>query len=152
MANSDTKVTNPFTWLKEDHKAVDELFEKLSDTTENALKTREELFTKLNDSLTRHAELEEAVLYPALEEIRKTHDITMEAFEEHHVAKLLLSELSNLDVDTEEWTAKLKVLQENIEHHVDEEESDMFKKAQSALTEEQQEALAKDMEAFLVNY
>lgn len=138
---------NAYDLLKEDHKKVAGIFEKLEPTTERALKTREELFTKLHDELEVHAAVEEQIFYPVLKEAAETRDITFEAFEEHHVIKALLKELSTSPKDSEEWTAKLTVLKENVEHHVEEEEGEMFKKARKILTNEQAEELGARMEA-----
>ncbi len=143
------EINDPFAYLEQDHKAVAALLDELDDTTERAEKTREELFAELQEALTLHANLEEQVLYPALEHVKQTHELALEAFEEHHVVKTLLAEMADTPYDTEEWTAKLTVLKENIEHHVEEEETDMFDKARSALTQEQQDALAMEMEKFL---
>lgn len=138
---------NVYALLKEDHKKVAGIFEKLEPTTERALKTREELFTKLDTELEIHAAVEEQIFYPLLKEAAETRDITFEAFEEHHVIKELLKELSTLPKDTEEWTAKLTVLKENVEHHVEEEEGEMFKKARQVLTDKQADELGARMEA-----
>lgn len=128
---------NPFELLKQDHKKVAGILEQLSGTTERALKTRDELFSKLNTELDLHARIEEKVLYPALKELEETRDIANEAIEEHRVVKRLLKELGVAQKGTEQWTAKLTVLKENVEHHVEEEEGEMFMKAQKALRQEQ---------------
>jgi hemerythrin-like domain-containing protein len=138
---------NAFELLKQDHEKVSGLFEKLEPTTERGVKTREELFTQLKQELDVHAEIEETILYPVLKEAQETEDITLEAYEEHNVVKQLLSELDELPKDDETWGAKLKVLQENVEHHVEEEEGEMFKKARKVLSEEQIEELGTRMEA-----
>lgn len=138
---------NAYDLLKEDHKKVAGIFEKLEPTTERALKTREELFDKLNHELEVHAAVEEQILYPALKEAAETRDITFEAFEEHRIVKELLKELSTTPKDSEEWTAKLTVLKENVEHHVEEEEGEMFKKARKVLTDQQAEDLGARIEA-----
>jgi hemerythrin superfamily protein len=137
---------NVFTLLKADHKKVSAIFEKLEPTTERGVKTREELFATLKEELEVHSSIEEKFLYPALEKADETHDIALEAIEEHAVVKGLLAELEELAVDDETWGAKLKVLQENVEHHVEEEEGEMFKKAKQVLSEEEQEALGARME------
>lgn len=116
-------------------------------TTERALKTREELFTKLKGELDVHAAVEEQILYPALKDAAETRDITLEAFEEHHVVKQLLEELGSTPKDTEQWKAKLTVLKESVEHHVEEEEGEMFKKARKVLTDDEAESLGDRMEA-----
>lgn len=136
-----------FTLLKEDHKKVAALFEEIEPTTERAVKTREEAFGKLRDELDVHAHIEEKILYPVLKQEAETRDITFEGLEEHHVVKMLLAELAGMDVDTEEWTAKVKVLQENVEHHVEEEEGKMFKLGREVLTKEQIEDLGSRLEA-----
>ena len=134
------------TLLKSDHEKVSGLFEKLEETTERAEKTREELFTKLKQELDLHAHVEEKIFYPAIKEAEETRDITMEGIQEHHVVKVLLRELDAMAVTSETWTAKLKVLKENVEHHVEEEEDDMFKKARTVLSKEQLEELGALME------
>jgi iron-sulfur cluster repair protein YtfE (RIC family) len=133
--------------LKEDHEKVAGLFEQLEPTTERAVKTREELFTKLKQELDVHAHIEETIFYPVLKQEAETRDITLEGLEEHHVIKLLLKELAGMQVDSEQWTAKLKVLQETVEHHVEEEESEMFKGAREVLSREQLEQLGARMAA-----
>jgi hemerythrin-like domain-containing protein len=137
---------NAFTLLKADHKKVAGLLEKIDATTERGVKTREELFTQLKTELDIHTRIEETIFYPALEEADETRDITLEAFEEHKVVKTLLGELESMGKDQEEWTAKFTVLKENIEHHVEEEEGEMFKDARKVLSEEDIETLGTRME------
>jgi hemerythrin-like domain-containing protein len=136
-----------FTLLKDDHKKVAALFEQIEPTTERAVKTREEAFGKLKRELDIHAHIEEKILYPVLKKEGETRDITFEGLEEHHVIKMLLAELATMAVDSEEWTAKAKVLQENVEHHVEEEETKMFKLAREVLSKEQIEDLGTRLEA-----
>ena len=135
------------TLLKTDHEKVAGIFEKLEETTERAEKTREELFTKLKQELDIHAHIEETIFYPVLKKAEETRDITMEGIQEHHVVKVLLRELDAMPVGSETWTAKLKVLKENVEHHVEEEEDEMFSSAREVLSKEQIEELGTRMEA-----
>ena len=137
---------NAFTLLKQDHEAVAGLLEKIDQTTERGIKTREELFTKLKTELDVHAKIEETIFYPALENEEETRDITLEAFEEHRLVKQLLAELESMSKDAEEWTAKFTVLKENIEHHVEEEEGEMFESARKVLSKEDQETLGTRLE------
>ena len=137
---------NAFQLLKEDHKKVAGIFEKLEPTTERGVKTRETLFTQLKNELDVHARIEEAIFYPALREADATHDIILEGYEEHKVVKTLLAELDKLAKDDETWGAKLKVLQENVEHHVEEEEGEMFKKARKVLSEDEAQELGARLE------
>jgi len=137
---------NAIELLKADHEKVSEIFEKLEDTTESDEKTRTELFTKLKQELDLHAHVEETIFYPVLKKAEETRDITMEGIQEHHVVKVLLGELNSMKAGSEVWTAKLKVLQENVEHHVEEEEDDMFKSARQVLSKERLEELGAQME------
>lgn len=132
--------------LKSDHDKVEDIFKKLEPTTERAVKTREELFAKLKQELDVHAHIEETIFYPVLKQEAETRKITLEGYEEHHVVKILLGELAAMPVGSEEWAAKLKVLQENVEHHVEEEEQDMFKSAREVLDKAQLTELGVRME------
>jgi hemerythrin-like domain-containing protein len=135
-----------FELLEKDHRKVEKLFEQLEPTTERAIKTREELFEKLKHELDVHAHIEETILYPVLKRVAETREITFEGYEEHGVAKTLLEEMSTMNVDSEVWTAKLKVLKESIEHHVEEEEGEMFKDARSALSQEEIDEIGEKMQ------
>lgn len=137
---------NAFQLLKEDHQKVSGIFQQLEPTTERAEKTRTELFAKLKTELDIHAQIEETIFYPAIKQEAETREIVLEGFEEHAVIKTLLGELDGGDVTNERWTAKLKVLKENVEHHVEEEEGEMFQKARQVLSEEQIDRLGARME------
>ena len=137
---------NAFTLLKADHKKVAGILEKIDSTTERGVKTREELFSQLKTELDVHARVEETIFYPELEKADETHDITLEAFEEHRLVKQLLGELETMDKGDEQWTARFSVLKENVEHHVEEEEGEMFPKARKVLSNEQAEILGTRME------
>jgi hypothetical protein len=117
------------TLLKTDHDKVKRLLTELESTTERGVKTREELFATIKGELTVHETIEEEIFYPALKEHPKAKDIVLEAYEEHHVVDTVMAELEGLDVADETWGAKAMVMKENIEHHIDEEETEMFKQA-----------------------
>ena len=138
---------NAFELLKTDHEKVAGIFAKLEETTERAIKTREELFGKLKEELDIHAHIEETILYPVLRREAETREITLEGLEEHHVLKVLLRELAAMQVGSEQWTAKLKVLKENVEHHVEEEEGEMFVEARKILSRDQLEEIGTQLEA-----
>lgn len=135
------------TLLKDDHDKVKGLLSKLDDTTERAEVTRTEGLAKLKQELTVHEAIEEEILYPALIEFAKTKDITLEAFEEHHVVDMIMAELEQTPVEDETWAAKLTVMKENLEHHIEEEEDDMFKKARQVMDEAELEELGERMSA-----
>ena len=132
---------NAFTLLKADHEKVAGILETIEDTTERAVKGRDEAFARLKAELDLHAMIEEEIFYPALEGTEEGREITLEAYEEHRLVKQLLAELEAEPKDTEEWTAKFTVLKENIEHHVEEEEGELFKKARQELSQEEIETL-----------
>jgi hemerythrin-like domain-containing protein len=136
---------NAITMLTDDHSAVKKLLSELETTTERGVKTREELFTRIKADLTVHEIIEEEIFYPALKEHPKAKDIVLEGYEEHNVVDTLMSELSALPFDHESWGAKAKVMQENIEHHIEEEEGEMFKKARQVFDEAELEELGERM-------
>ncbi|MEO8274355.1 MAG: hemerythrin domain-containing protein [Chloroflexota bacterium] len=115
--------------LKADHDKVKDLLADLESTTERGVKTRAELFATIKGELTIHEVIEEEIFYPALKSHPKAKDIVLEGYEEHHVVDLLMRELEDLDVTDESWGAKAIVMKENIEHHIEEEEGEMFTKA-----------------------
>ena len=112
--------------LKKDHDQVKKMLKDLDDTTDRAIKTRQDLFERLKFSLTVHEQMEEAVLYPALKEHAETKAIVLEAYEEHEVVDTILGELEQTPFDDETWHAKLTVMRENLLHHIQEEEDEMF--------------------------
>jgi hemerythrin superfamily protein len=134
--------------LKTDHDKVKAIFKELGETTERALKTRGDLFSTLKSELTIHSDAEETYFYPRLALAEETHELTVESLEEHRLVKTLLAELDADDKGTEQWAAKLKVLQENVEHHVKEEEGTLFKKAKKILSKEDAESIAEEIETF----
>ena len=133
-----------FQLLKADHRNVEELFNRLESAS-----GREKLsvFNEIKTELELHTHIEEKIFYPALEKPEETHDLTLEAYEEHDVVKKLLKELSRARTANEEWEAQAKVLKENVEHHVEEEEGELFEKAGSALSEEEISELGELMQA-----
>jgi hypothetical protein len=132
-----------FSLLKADHQKVAGLFEQLESAGGQG-KLR--VFEQIKAELELHAHIEEKIFYPALEKPEETHDLTLEAYEEHDVVKKLLRELSRARTANEDWEAKAKVLQENVEHHVEEEENELFPKAEAALGDEAIERLGARME------
>ena len=135
-----------FEMLEEDHVKVKKLLGELDDTTERGVKTREELFARIKQEMLVHETLEEELLYPALKEHDKTKEVSLEGYEEHHVVNEIMAELEETPVDDEKWAAKFAVMKENVEHHIEEEEEEMFPKARQVLDKEQIEALGERMQ------
>jgi hypothetical protein len=134
------------TLLKHDHDEVKSLMNKVAETTERAIKTREETFAKIHQALQIHETIEEEILYPTLKEHPDLKDLTLEAYEEHHVVDEIMGEILQVPVDDETWLAKFTVMKENVEHHIEEEEGEMFPKARKALGKEALEDLGARME------
>ena len=133
--------------LKDDHDKVKGMLKKLDATTERAEKTRTEMLQTLKQELTVHETIEEEILYPALKEYAKTKDIALEGYEEHHVVDGIMAELEDTPVDDETWAAKLTVMKENLEHHIEEEEDEMFPKARQVMDEDELNDLGDRMAA-----
>ena len=135
------------TMLKTDHDKVKSLLEELETTTERGVKTRQELFATIKGELTVHEVIEEEIFYPALKRHPKAKDIVLEGYEEHHVVDVLMGELESLDVSDETWGAKALVMKENVEHHIEEEEGEMFKQARQVFDRQELEDLGEQMAA-----
>ena len=133
--------------LQEDHDKVKKILEDLDSTTERGMKTREELFGKLRTELQAHEAIEEEILYPALKEHPKTRELAMEAYEEHHVVDLVMAEIEGVSYDDERWGAKLTVVKENLEHHIEEEEKEMFDQARQVFDQDELVELGERMQA-----
>ena len=138
---------NAITLLETDHRKVKKLLNELESTTERGVNTRSELFATIKGELTLHEIVEEEIFYPELKAHPKAEDIVLEAFEEHHVVDLLMGELEALDVRDETWGAKATVMKENIEHHIDEEEGEMFPQARRVFDSAELDDLGSRMEA-----
>ena len=136
---------NALELMKADHDRLKELLEEALDTEEPA--ERSELLHQMRSELMGHERMEEDVFYPALRANAEAKEIVLEGYEEHHVIDLILDELLEVPEESEQWKAKLKVLQENIEHHIEEEEGEMFKKAKQMFDKDALEELGVRMAA-----
>ena len=135
------------TLLKDDHKAVDKLFKSFEKAGDRAYKAKRDLVDRMIEELSVHAAIEEQVFYP---EIRRRvpgqEDTTLESIEEHHIVKWVLSELEGMDPEHERFNAKVTVLIEQVRHHVEEEESEMFPAVRQALGRKQLQEIGETME------
>ena len=138
---------NAITLLEADHAKMRKLLDELESTTERGVKTRTELFATIKGELTVHEIIEEEIFYPELKAHPKAKDIVLEGFEEHHVVDLLMGELEALDVTDESWGAKALVMKENVEHHIEEEEGEMFKTARQVFDRDELVELGDRMAA-----
>jgi iron-sulfur cluster repair protein YtfE (RIC family) len=131
--------------LKKQHREVKALFGEAKKVKSGE---RHRVLDEITDKLEAHMTIEETIFYPAVRELdtKKTEEMVPEAYEEHHVVKLVLAELPDVDVEDEQFEAKVTVLSELIEHHVEEEETEMFKVAEK-LGAERLADLGSEMQA-----
>jgi hemerythrin-like domain-containing protein len=133
---------NSLTLLRKDHKEVKDLLKQSSDADATQ---KQKLFEQIKSELQVHEAIEEEIFYPALKEHPKTKELTLEAYEEHHVVDQVISELDALSPDDETWDAKFSVMEENLKHHINEEEREMFEQAQKVFSDEELEQLGDRM-------
>jgi hemerythrin superfamily protein len=131
--------------LKHDHQAVKSLFDQI-DETEDA-KQRKKLFDQIDTELNIHAHIEETVFYPEMRKIDELKDMVQEALEEHQEVKTLLEEMEALDPENEQFSASLEELMENVEHHVAEEEDEMFPKVREQCDQATLDRLGDQLES-----
>ena len=131
--------------LHEDHETVDRLLEELI-TGNTGSKNRAEMASEVVRELSIHAAIEEQLLYPLVRKTFSAHEPeVMEDLEEHHVVKVLASEIEGLDADDPRLVAKAKVLAENVRHHVEEEESQLFPLLEQELTTDELDELGDEL-------
>ena len=129
--------------IEADHQKIAELFQKLQ-KTKGAAQNRQQLFTKIKEEFTLHAQAEELVFYPALQATDEAQDMVLNAQADHQLIAELFEEIaSDADQDTD-WDEKLNELQENVEGHVEEEEDELFDMARQLLSTEQARKLAEE--------
>src|SRR3954454_15939368 len=136
---------NAITLLEEDHQRIKRMLAEGEATTERAEKTRTELFERLKATMVAHESMEEQILYPALKANPKSKDLALEAYEEHHVVDLVFEELEMTPVTDDKWDAKFTVAKENIEHHIEEEETEMFKACRQIFSADELEQMGAQM-------
>lgn len=139
---------NAITMLKADHAGVKRLLRELEETSDRATKRRESLVSQIERELKMHAQLEEEIFYPAFLNATKgeeTEDLFYEAAEEHHVVDLVLPALKAANPKSHEFAAKAKVLKELVEHHIREEEKEMFAAARQLFDDDELRSLGDMM-------
>ena len=119
---------NAIELLKHDHREVEEYFEEYEDLEDDAEKA--ELSAKICQALKVHAQIEEEIFYPAAREATRDEDLLDEALVEHAGAKRLIEEIESMEVGDDLYDAKIRVLGEQIKHHVKEEEEELFPEAE----------------------
>jgi hemerythrin superfamily protein len=141
--------TDGISLLKKDHAEVRSLLNKLNKTTGHDGAQRQELLGQIEQSVKAHTTIEEEIFYPAFRETVRSNTgdkLYLEALEEHHVVDLVMAELKETDRDLNEFAAKAKVLKDLIEHHAQEEEKQMFPKAQKAMGADELRDIGQQMQ------
>jgi hemerythrin superfamily protein len=150
--NDQQQPADAIAMLKEDHRRVRDLFQEYAAATDPQTKRdlAEEVFTELET----HAQLEEHIFYPAVdEESDEGSELVQEARQEHQKVKDLIAALREVELDHQEFDAQFRALMQNVEHHVEEEENQMFPLAEQDLAEaldglsEEMQELKKDLMA-----
>ena len=119
--------------LTADHREVSEMFKQFEEMSDRAKVSKQKLTQKICNALIAHTQIEEEIFYPAVrEQVKDADDMVDEAVVEHQAAKDLISQLQEMDPEDDLYDAKVKVLGEEIEHHVKEEEEEMFKEAKTS--------------------
>jgi hemerythrin superfamily protein len=122
------------TLLKNDHRTVEDLFERFENTGPRGKKAKRAIADKIIRELSVHAEIEEMIFYPSVRSwVPEEVSQVLEALEEHNVVKWLLASLERMSPDDERFDAKMSVMIENVRHHVKEEEREMFPKVRKAM-------------------
>ena len=134
---------NAIKMLKQQHREVEKLFKQFE--AAKSAKPRRETFNEIADALALHAAIEERHFYPSVKK-QQTEDILLESVEEHLEIKRAIADLLELETDDDSFDAKVKVLQEDVEHHVEEEETELFPKVEKLFDEEELEAIGEAME------
>jgi hemerythrin superfamily protein len=137
---------DPIQLLKKQHREVEGFFKKIEKA--EAADERRQLMEQIRSALELHTRIEEEIFYPAVRSLdtKKATQMIDEAYEEHHVVKLVLKELPSVDPEDERFEAKMTVLKELVHHHVEEEEEEIFKLARK-LGEDELDTLGERMTA-----
>jgi hemerythrin superfamily protein len=134
--------------LKQDHQKMRSLLSDLEKTTDRAAGKRQKLLAEIEQELTVHTKIEEQIFYPAFRDAARKDDdskLYYEAVEEHHVVDLVLPEIKQTSVDADEFAAKAKVLKDLVEHHAEEEETEMFPRAKTLFGREELTRLGREL-------
>ncbi len=136
---------NAIDLLEQQHREVEELFEEFDDAGEGASKTKERLCKEISDALAVHAEIEEKLFYPESKQ-ENTEELLRESVEEHLAMKRIVADLVESGPDDEQFEAKMKVLKEQVEHHVGEEEKELFPRVRKDLSRDELDDLGDRMQ------
>lgn len=138
--------------LKKDHEKVNELFKKIEKTGNKAIKTKQKLLTEITTELKIHTKVEENLFYPKLKEFEETRSIIFESLEEHNLVDHLLEKIEDEDISSEAWSAKITVLKEIVNHHIKEEENELFPRVKKVLPTDDLLELANEVKKLKLKF
>jgi hemerythrin superfamily protein len=136
---------NAIDLLEKQHDDVEQLFEKFEAAGEQARKTKERLCREISDQLAIHAEIEEKIFYPESKQ-ENTEEVLRESVEEHLAMKRTLADILASDVDDAQFDARMKVLMEEVQHHVEEERTRLFPQVRKNCSKEELQDMGLRME------
>ncbi len=136
---------NAIDLLEQQHREVEELFEEFEGAGEGAVRTKERICREISDQLAVHAEIEEKLFYPESKQ-ENTEELLRESVEEHLSMKRIVADLVESGPADEQFEARMKVLKEQVEHHVEEEEGELFPRVREALSKDDLEDLGGRMQ------
>jgi hemerythrin-like domain-containing protein len=138
--------TDAIVLLKDEHKEIRKAFRAFEKAGPDAHVTKGRLVDRIIELLTVHTYLENEVMYPRVRELLpELEDDVLESYEEHHVADVLVMELSSMKPEDERFTAKTTVLIESVEHHMEEEEQDWFPQVRAGLGRKELQEIGAQM-------
>ena len=138
--------TDAIVLLEDEHQQIRKTFRAFEKAGEHAYATKGKHVDRIIELLTIHTYIENEVMYPRVRELLpEVEDDVLESYEEHHVADVLVIELSMMKPEDERFTAKTTVLIENVEHHMEEEEQEWFPKVRAGLGRKQLQDLGAQM-------
>ena len=131
--------------LEQDHRKVKILFREAKDAKDSAQK--KQIFDKIDTELEIHTHIEEIVFYPAIQKRDEFKEMVAEALQEHEEAKTLIDELEDLNAEEDEFKSTLEELIDAVEHHIEEEEGEMFPKLRGLINQVELDQLGHEMES-----
>jgi len=134
-------------FVKQDHRVVEAMFREFEEAGDQAYRTKRKLVDQISHELEVHAAIEEEIFYPAVQAKapKEDREMVQEAYEEHHVVKVLLGELADMEPEADGFDAKVTVLMENVRHHVLEEETELLPESEELLGKERLNQLGEEM-------
>jgi hemerythrin-like domain-containing protein len=137
-----------YTALKADHKLVKQILKQLEATSEESPDKRVKFLKKLKEALVPHSRAEEQVFYDRLKksEVKEADDLAFEGYEEHALVDHLLIQFEQTQPNDKKWTALMSVVKESLEHHIEEEEENIFKKAKKSFDRQMANEMTEEFE------